>query len=229
MTDEAVWPDPGDWVVRLNDKLKVLDLEYYGFNLIRRMEVDPDETGNEDVVEGDPQANATLVTTAALAAVLQALREIPTFRGNVGLQSLSDLTNAMLDLDRGLRPALLQPRPGQTGVGDSAARRNLKAHVVLCVELLELAGYSNSAARQAIARVFADAGYTGRKGGRLSAKSIFDWGNDLAVQGADREGRRVIDRAMADWRIRRIWPPTAADVLTFASERAADPALRTAI
>lgn len=219
--------------MRLGAKLVELDTQYYGLNLIRRMQADPDETGNVEVVEGDPQANATLTAAGSLAAVVGALRELPTFQGNVGLQALIDLGNALLDLDKGLRPALLQPRPGQVSTTDHSGRRALKAHVVLCVELLELAGYSPTAAQKEIANIFGAAGFTGRKralaNDGLSWKTVHEWTGALAMHGTDREGRRIIDDAIRGWKLKRNWPPQVDDVLAFARSRAADPSLATTI
>ncbi|WP_433908763.1 hypothetical protein [Sphingomonas yabuuchiae] len=229
--NNGIWHDPIDWVVRLNDKLAALDIQYHGIKQIQRMRFDPDETQNTELIDGDPQANATLTATAMLAAVVAALKEIPTFQGNVGLTGLTDLGHALRDLDRGLRPVMLQPRPGVTSPGDGSGRQFLKAHVVLCVELLEIAGLTNSAARKAIAKIFADNGFRGRKGGRegnpLSPQTVYDWSIAMAQHGADRDGRGIIDRAIAEWKSRRPWPPVEADVLRFASDCAADPALQT--
>ncbi len=233
MSDDDTWRDPVDWITRLNDKLVALDLQYHGITQIRRMRFDPDETGNAELIDGDPQANATLTVTASLAAVIAALKEIPTFQGNVGLTGLTDLGHALQDLDRGLRPAMLQPRPDVASPGDGSGRQFVKAHVVLCVELLELAGLSNAAARKAIAKIFANNGFRGRKGGRrgspLSPQTVYDWSVAMAKHGADREGRGVIDRAILEWKDKRSWPPTEADVMIFASDRASDPALQTKI
>jgi hypothetical protein len=233
MSEDDIWRDPIDWVVRLNDKLVALDLQYHGISQIRRMRFDPDETENAELINGDPQANATLTATAMLAAVVAALKEIPTFQGNVGLTGLTDLGHALQDLDRGLRPPMLQPRPGVSSPGDGSGRQFVKAHVVLWVELLELAGLTNSAARKAIAKIFADNGFRGRKGGRqgspLSPQTVYDWSVAMASHGADVEGREVINRAIAEWQVKRPWPPVAADVLQFASDCAADPAMQTKV
>ena len=231
--DSSIWHDPIDWVVRLNDKLTALDIQYHGIKQIQRMRFDPDETQNTELIDGDPQANATLTATAMLAAVVAALKEIPTFQGNVGLTGLTDLGHALRDLDRGQRPVMLQPRSGVTSPGDGSGRQFVKAHVVLCVELLELAGLTNSAARRTIAKIFADNGFRGRKGGRqgspLSPQTVYDWCVAMATHGADLEGREIINRAINDWREKRSWPPMMAEVLQFASDCAADPSLQTKV
>jgi len=233
MSENETWRDPVDWVVRLNDKLVALDLQYHGISQIRRMRFDPDETENAELINSDPQANATLTATAMLAAVVAALKEIPTFQGNVGLTGLTDLRHALQDLDHGLRPPMLQPRPGVSSPGDGSGRQFVKAHVVLCVELLELAGLTNSAARKAITKIFADNGFRGRKGGRqgspLSPQTVYDWSVAMASHGADVEGRGVINRAIAEWQVKRSWPPVEADVLRFAYDCAADPAMQTKV
>lgn len=234
MIDENIWPDPAEWVERLHDKLVNLDLQYYGFTQIRRMRLDPEEIGNAELINTDPQANATLTAAGMLGAVIEALKELPTFRssnGLVGLTGLIDLGLALHDLDHGLRPPILQPRPGVNSPGDGRGRQTVKAHVVLCVELLELAGMTNSAARKAVAKIFADKGLRGRKGGRegkaLSPQTVYDWSVVMASNGADREGRGIIDRAIADWRLTRPWPPIQADVLNYAASWAGSLALQT--
>lgn len=230
-TDDDIWLDPVDWVIRLNNKLVGLDLQHHGITLIRRMRFDPDETQNPELIDGDPQANATLTAAAALAAVVAALKEIPTFQGNIGLTGLTDLGLALNDLNSGLRPAMLQPRPGISSPKDGSGRRFVKAHVVLCVELLVHAGLTNSAARKVTATIFADAGFRGRKGGRdgspLSHQTVYDWSVAMAPHGADPVGRGIVDRAIADWKSTRSWPPVEADVLKYAADCAADPALHT--
>ncbi|MET0240213.1 MAG: hypothetical protein ABW184_09985 [Sphingobium sp.] len=236
MTGE-VWLDPASWVARLNDKLVELDTQYYGFTLIRRMKLDPDEIGNAAIVDTDPQANATLTAARALAAVVSALREIPTFQGNVGLQALTDLGNAMLDLDKGLKPTILLPRPGRPKLRDHSGRRALKAHVVLCIELLELGGITTANAQNSVIKIFSAAGFGGRqkvrKGksvtGPLPTTTVDGWRLSLARHGEDREGRKIIDRAISAWKSALPWPPREDDVLAFAREKANDPSLRTTI
>ena len=200
---DATWNDPVDWVSRLNGKLVALDTQYQAIAQIRRMRFDPDGTGNADLIDGDPQSNATLTAAAALAAVVAALKEIPTFQGTVGLTALTDLGLALADLDQGLRPAMLQPRPDVKASTDGSGRRMIKAHVVLCVELLELAGVKNSKARRDVGAIFARHGYKGRKGGPVSAQSIYEWQASVAKHGPDQETRSVIERGHATWKIGR--------------------------
>jgi hypothetical protein len=229
MNDDSYWPDPRAWVERLNEKLVHLDLAYYGISQLRQMRADPDEVDNLELINGDLQANATLTATAAFAAVITALKEIPTFSGNVGLTALTDLGHALQDLDRGLRPPMLQPRSDTKVLGDGSGRQFVKAHVLLCVELLEVAGVKNSRARGDIAVIFSAQGFRGRKGGALSAQSLYEWQTSVAAQGGDQRTREIINTAIADWKQKRGWPPLVPDVLDYASNLAKDPALRVKI
>lgn len=229
MSSDGIWQDPVDWVVRLNDKLVALDIQYHGIKQIQRMRFDPDETENPELINGDPRTNATMTAAAALGAVVAALKELPNFQGNMGLTALSDIGIAMADLQQGLRPSLLQPKAGSPTSGDSLGRRLIKAHVVLCVELLELAGVNNSRARRDIAAIFSRHGFKGRKSGPLSAASIYEWQNNAAQQGPDMETRSIIFRGIETWKANRSWPPHASEVLTYAEQCAADPSLQTKI
>lgn len=223
MTSE-IWNDPGDWVTRLHGKLVARDLQYQGIKAIERMKLDPDQIGNAELIDTDPGANALLAAAAALGAVIGALREIPSFQGNIGLVGLEDLAFALLDLDGGGRPKMLYPRPGGKSSGDGHGRQMLKTRALVCVEILEGSGLTNEVARTNVANLFSAAGHRGRKGGPLSAKTLYEWsyGNDAKAKGAVRS-------AVKFWKEANPWPPTEAQALDYAKATSRDTRLLTQI
>lgn len=223
------WEDPAtwtDWIARLAEELVSRDLQYVGIRRIERMRQDPDEIGNADLMESDPGANATLTAAATLNALVAALSEIPTFESGWGLATIRDVAASLADVDAGARPKLFNPRPDQVAPKVKIGRRATVATILLCAELLIASGSSEKDACGYVANAFAEVGHRGRKGDKLSPKSIIDW---RTKSGDDVKMRVLIDQGHQQWRSERGWPPCRSDVEELVRSKALDPYLLTQI
>ncbi|WP_374297745.1 hypothetical protein [Sphingomonas sp.] len=114
-----------------------------------------------------------------IAAIVQrvtgALNAIPAFEGNPGVAALHDLQGALLDLHIGKRPALLQPLPSAGSAKDSFGRQLVKQYGLLVVKVLVSCGSPELEARSLVARILSTTGHVGRKGGKITEKTIWEW------------------------------------------------------
>lgn len=167
MTDQPTKPAHfSDWAERLSSRLQSREADYLRLKHAER------------ALEDDPEVlrvAATKTAGFALLEVIGAMRELPEFAGNVGFAPLHDLAAALSHVVDGGRPAMLQPALGKGDGSDALGRRYVKRHAVVAVRLLHLVGEKDAAARQMVAQAFTAAGFTGRKGGGVSAKTLFDW------------------------------------------------------
>jgi hypothetical protein len=203
------WPNPSVWVSDLLHQLKGLDRWFVTYEAIRskRLKLTQDDLDRRGIVE-PVEPEVTHQYARAVSRVIEALEQLPPFAGGEGLTALKTLRMDIDALDEGSRPSRLQPRPGTSVGGTNKGRRKAKAHIVSYVLLLEETGLENAAARDIVARIFADNGV------QISASSLFRWTEQ--VQGAsssdpDVTSRRVVARNLAEWKSDERWPFSPQD------------------
>src|SRR5690349_2992990 len=106
------WPDPADWLNRLEAVCRERAQGYLEATAQRNRE--PGSYSEAGVLI---ETVCLLQATGVLSALASALHELPTFRDNPATVTLNDLTIALHDLAVGGSPALLQrgERSGDTG------------------------------------------------------------------------------------------------------------------
>jgi hypothetical protein len=172
----------------------------------------------------DHDAAAVLAVADTLAGSISLLRKLPGFEENRGLDALHDLLLALHTIAEGGKPALLQTRV--KGVGqDPVGRRFIKYNAVLCVRVLVDLGLRDKAAREFVAKSFTAAGHRGRKGGPLSAATIFEWTTECGAGCGDPQGEEWLASHLSAWRSDPNWPPPLATAKAWIKGRAADPLL----
>ena len=226
---------PETWAGNLAARLREKDLQFRAFMAIKNGELPADAFENSEILNTDPQSNATLVAGSALSAVLSALQELPEFEGNEGLAALHSLLAALGTLDNGGLPDLLAPRADAGGSKRHIDRDYVEDHALLCVELLiEFDGRSRTSARKAVAKAFSKHGHKGRKKvagilPELSEKSIYEWEtrfNDLP-QSSPR--RTWLKTNVEKYKCLPAWPPTEADLVKEIERIAGHPLVKTKI
>lgn len=215
------WPDPSDWARRLHDRLEEIGTAY----LAASWEVAPDPKSFEGLNLKQARAAEALLITCS------ALRELPMFAKSSGAAVLHDVAGALRDVVMGGEPRLFKSvRPGKRG-RDGIHRNYVKVQVVLAVRLLmEAHGLFEGTAREVVAKIFAAAGSTGRKGNPLSPTTIKDWCDRAQKDALDSQDARIyreVEAKLVSYRNDPAWPGTYDDALNWISTVAADPLLRT--
>ena len=213
------WPDPTDWGNRLYERLEDLGTSY---------QAEP------WAVADDPEAFEGLNLKQAraaevLLAISAALRELPQFQKSQGAAVLHDVAGALNDLVLGGAPRLFRSARIGTPGGDGIHRNYVKVWVVTTVRfLVEAHRVVERQAVEIVARIFAEAGATGRKGDSLSASTVRGWcekahplsDNKTEVR-IDREAQAHIDC----YRAAPEWPGNYDDTLRWIEAMANDPLL----
>lgn len=130
--------------------------------------------GVDEIDPDDALGARTFYANQALSRIALALSELPQLRGIIADGPIPDLLEALDDLRRGQSPSLLRSSPDQTGKL-STKLDMLKLRAVASVLAVKRTGASDTEARKLVAKVFADAGHKGKKGGPLSAATLFSW------------------------------------------------------
>lgn len=215
------WPDPSDWARRLHDRLEVIGTDY----LAAPWAVAPDPESFEGLNLKQARAAEALLVTCS------ALHELPMFAKSSGAAVLHDVAGALRDVVMGGAPRLFtSARPGKSG-RDGIHRNYVKVQVVLAVRLLmEAHGLPEGTARVIVAKIFAAAGSTGRKGKPLSATTVKDWCDRAQKDALDSQDARIhreVEAKLDSYRSNPAWPGTYEDALSWIGAVAADPLLRT--
>jgi hypothetical protein len=169
-------------------------------------------------------ADAVLAMADTLAGAMGLLRKLPGFNDNLGVAALHDLLAALHTLAEGGKPALLQVNVKGTGQ-DSVGRRFVKYNAVMCVRVLVALGQKDKVARDFVAKAFSAAGHRGRKGGPLSAKTLFEWGAECGFGGGDPDGEAWLTNHMDKWLSSPDWPPPVETARAWIKAHARDPLL----
>jgi len=214
------WPDPTDWARRLHDHLEALGELYQAI-----------PWGVADDPENFEGLNLKQARAAeALLATCSALRELPIFTKSTGVAVLHDIAGALADVVLGRSPQLFKSvRPGSPG-GDGIHRNYIKVSVVLAVRLLIASqSFAEGEAIREVAKIFAAAGATGRKGKPLSRTTVQDWfdkahplSDDLDYVKIDRE----VEKRLQSYKDDPAWPGTRAEAISWIEATAAHPLLR---
>ncbi|MGE7205762.1 hypothetical protein ACQKJZ_08790 [Sphingomonas sp. NPDC019816] len=154
--------DPEEWARDLMHDLDVLGGKYL------------EARQSRDCVSRLGEPPQTLIA-AIVQRVTGALRAIPAFEDNLGVAALHDLQGALLDLHIGKRPPLLQPLPNAGSAKDTLSRQLVKQYGLLAVKVLVSCGSPQLEARSLVANALSATGHVGRKGGRITEKTIWEW------------------------------------------------------
>lgn len=165
----------------------------------------------------------------ALLAIHAALRELPLFQKSKGAAVLHDVAGALRDVVMGGSPRLFfRVRPGGPG-GDGIHRNYLKVFVVLAVRfLIEGHRLSGGEATRTVARIFAAAGATGRKGNPLSPSTVKDWcenAHPLASNPDDAHIHEEVEARLEEFRNDPSWPGGYDGIVAWIERIASDPLL----
>jgi hypothetical protein len=164
--------DLDTWAEELSEALGPLTQSY------RRLRSAAEGRAQDDELsEAEPselRSALTFTANQALAQIALALNRLPQVQELLRDGPIPDLLAALDDLDRGLNPALLQTTP--TANGRLSTRIDMsKLRAAASVFMLKRAGMNDAPARRLVAKIFAEAGHTGKKGKPLSASTLFEW------------------------------------------------------
>lgn len=213
------WPDPTDWAKRLYAKLEQIGEHYQATPWI----VADDPHSFEGL--NQKQAHAA----DALLATCRALNELPLFEKSKGAAVLHSIAGAFHDVVMGGSPRLfMSVRPGGPG-GDGIDRNYVKFHVVLAARfLVEAYQFTDNKAASTVAKIFSDAGATGRKGKPLSSSTVKDWCakvHQLASNVEEARLHHAVEAKLEEFRNDPMWPGSWTDALAWISRMASDPLL----
>lgn len=163
------------WAIKLRADLDRIKRDYSLLREVAETGVDQDGVPQDAVVA---RAAATAAATQSLIHITIALNEISSFEGALRDGPLPDLIAALDDLRRGQAPNFFRPWPQVSGKL-STKTDMLKVRAVTSVLVVQRSGVGDTKACSVVARIFAEAGHRGKKGGALSASTVFAWVSEL--------------------------------------------------
>lgn len=219
METNTGWPDPTEWVNRLQEGLDQIGADYIATPWTPAD--DPEEFSGLNRKQG--------YAAEALIVLINGLRELPVFEESTGVAVLHDLVSALNETVHGGHPRLFDSvKPGKRG-GQGLSRTYLKSHVVLAVRfLVETHPVTDSEARHTVAKIFAEAGATGRKGRPLSASTVQDWCEKATEHATEKQDLRVHNtslRALERLKSHPEWPGDYQHSVDWIFRMARDPLL----
>lgn len=224
------WPEPNDWVQFLKNKLVETDKKYQMCINIKKGVSGDNELSHPDNPDATPEEKQLALIAHSIGHLLDALKKLPIFRDNDGLIHLRDLASELHRLDEGGKSKLLVPRKvGKLTHKDPLSRRIVKKEAVLCMEVLEIVGVSEREASDITAKAFNNAGFSGRKGGDLSSKTLIEWKLTCGPSGTDTEIYKHIKGKIEDWKCSPNWPPSKADAIRWVKHHPLSKELKTLI
>ena len=167
--------------------------------------------------DAEPIDVARIYMLKSLGAVMGALTKLPEFSDSAGREfmPLHDLAQALRGLNEGRRSELLDTRKaGQRSRHPVEAQR--QALAVALVEFFERAGLKNAEARNEVARILGDAGFTGRKGGAISSQTLFEWKEQIRGEDDGSPRQEVLAQYRAVLFPTEMWAPTVAEARALA-------------
>lgn len=143
--------------------------------------------------DAEPIDIARIYMLKSLGAVMQAIIQLPEFSDPAGraLMPLHDLAQALRGLNEGRRSELLETRKADQRLRHPVEAQR-QALAVALVEFFEQAGLKNAEARNEVARILGKTGFVGRKGGPISAQTLFEWEAQITVEGDGSPRREVL-------------------------------------
>lgn len=188
------WPDPTDWIKRLDSETRELGNCYLAATAQRHREP-ASYTEGEVLIE----AACTLHAADVLSTIAKSLLELPTFKDHPATTVLNDLVVALHDLAVGGTPALLQRGEKRDEVAPLGSDPVI-GFAVLSIRLLRVGhDFSDARARNKVAEIFAKHGFRGRKGRLLTASTLQDWQLAYSTWAADHPVRRAVERLWDEW------------------------------
>lgn len=171
--------------------------------------------------DAEPIDIARIYILKSLGAVMEALFKLPEFSDIAGqaLIPLHDLAQALRGLNEGRRSDLLDTRKA-----DQRSRHPVEAQrqalAVALVEFFERAGLKNAEARKEVARILGNAGFVGRKGGPISAQTLFEWKEQIRAEDEMSPRREVLAKYRTVLFPTESWKPSIAEAQTLAQSMA---------
>lgn len=199
-TTNPSWPDPSQWLSRLEAESRERAASYLTATA-QRNRVANSYTDDEVLIE----TACTIHAAGVLSTIAKSLQELPTFKDHPATTVLSDLVIALHDLAAGGTPALLQRGKSTNGVAP-VGQHTVVGYVALSVRLLkEGHGFTDAAARSKVAELMAKGGLRGRKGGPISASTLQDWQDEYAALPAEHPVRESIERHWTEMTTNSAW------------------------
>ncbi len=182
-----------DWYYELRSRLERLKTDYVLRREVAETGVDNEGTSQDTTLA---RAEATELATASLVQIVLALNEHPVLNGVFRNGPMPDLIAALDDLRRGQSPEFFRPWPKVSG-RLSTRTDMLKLRAVTSVLVVKRSGVADTEACSIVARIFADAGHRGKKGGALSASTLFSWVAELAPSVVETREQQLIAETMS--------------------------------
>ncbi len=185
--------DRSGWAAKLRTDLDHIRDDYSLLRKVAATGLD-DEGMSQDTSVA--QAAATAAATQALIRIAIALDEIPALKGSLRDGPVPDLIAALDDLRRGQSPEFFRPWPKVSG-RLSTRTEMLKVRAVTSVMVMKRSGVGDTEACSVVARIFAEAGHRGKKGGALSASTVFAWVSELTPGVIETREQQLIAETMS--------------------------------
>ena len=183
------WPDPTEWLNRLEAESRERAVSYLSATAQRNRE--PGSYTDDEVLI---ESACTIQAAGVLSSIAKSLDELTAFKEHPATTVLNDLIVALHDLAFGGTPALLQRGERRNDVAP-IGQDTVIGYVALSVRLLKVGyGFTDASARSKVAELMARGGLHGRKGSAISASTLQDWQDTYAELPAEHPVRESIER-----------------------------------
>jgi hypothetical protein len=181
------------WAKRLSDSISKITADYVFLRGAAEGGSDRD-SGDCDPI--DARIAATSAATQTLIHIMLALDDLPELRGKFSNGPLPDLIAALDDLKQGKVSEIFRPAPQLKGKNTNKTEM-LKLRAVTCVAVLERSGSKSTDACKTVSKIFADQKHKGKKGGPISASTLFDWCAELVPNLSGTVQQRILAQTLA--------------------------------
>ena len=215
MTITGQFPDEAAWAKELSEKIA------WSTHLYRELRAAAEMPLSREYAELGPellQREMVVNLTEVITQISLALHRMHALKGLVRDGPLPDLMAALNDLQRGLRPYLLQPvvEPADSG-GFNTRLDMVRLRAVASVYAFVRSGLRQTPACKRVGEIFTAAGHRGRKGGSIGKTTVHDWVAALA----DKDLNPVQHRLISTF-LKQLPPETSrAQAESFAHQQAA--------
>ena len=182
-----------DWANKLATKIADLSADYDVFRSAAE-----GRSSDPDALEVDPiesRAWATMIARNLLQEIILELDKLPVLHGAFRNGPMIDLIAALDDLRRGKRSDFFVLLPGQNL--PSTKFIMLKLRAVASVHTAMRSGMNDADARALVAKIFTDAGHTGKKKGPISKSTVFDWCTEMTPNLNGTTEQRILAETLA--------------------------------
>jgi len=184
--------DNSNWAANLRASITSITQDYARLRTVAEGGPDVDGTFYD---AADARAAAASAANQVLIHIVLALDELPELHGAFRGGPLPDLIAALDDLRRGKSSPFFKPRPGVTSQLSTQIEM-LKVRAVTCASVMMRSGIGSTEACRLVAKTFAAAGHKGKKGGPVSASSVFDWCAELTPDPAGSAAQQIISATL---------------------------------